>query len=271
MTLIAALGMYERRETMGAHDRLWALIRTALHDMGQDAPQNLTRGEGALWAGWLSPDLLISQTCSLPYRAKLAPHVTLIAAPDYGLTGCHAGQYRSVYVARKDNDFQSLHEAAGLDFAYNEALSHSGWAAPYADHRARGLMLRPSLRTGAHRLSAQAVALRQADYAAIDALSWLLIQSYDAFAADLAVFDHTPPSPALPYITANSRDPAPLRAALAQAISAACPNDRAALHLRGLCDSAAADYIALPIPPPPTTAMQGENIAAQKGPTHPLP
>ena len=43
----------------------------------------------------------------------------------------------------------------------------------------------------------------RADYAAIDALSWVIIQRYDRFAADLVVVGHTPASPALPYITAQ--------------------------------------------------------------------
>jgi ABC-type phosphate/phosphonate transport system substrate-binding protein len=254
MALIAALGMYDRPETMGAHDKLWALMQGALRDMGLDAPDVLTRGDGALMPAWLSPDLLFAQTCSLPYRAKLAGKVTLIATPDYGLEGCPAGHYRSVYVARRDDEFDQLGDVSGLDFAYNEALSHSGWAAPYADHAARGLVLRPSLRTGSHYASALAVAQGRADYAALDALSWAMMQSYDDFTAQLEVIDVTPPSPALPYITAKGREPAPLRAALGAAITALPAADRAALHLHGLVDLPEDSYLSLPIPPAPHNA-----------------
>lgn len=249
--MIAALGMYDFAQTCGANDRFWALIRDSLRDAGQDAPQSLTRGDLAYWTGWLSPDLLFSQTCSLPYRTKLAGKVTLIATPDYELAGCPAGHYRSVYVARKDDEFETLGDAAGLDFAYNEAASHSGWAAPYADHMARGMALRPTLRTGAHRASVQAVADRRADYAAIDALSWAMICNEDRCAQNLCIIDATPASPATPYITAINRDPAPLRAALAQAFTSLSPADRAALHLRGLIDIPSSSYLSLPIPPAP--------------------
>lgn len=249
MALIAALGMYDRPETAGANDRLWALMRDALRDMRQDAPDTLARGALAYMGGWLSPDLLFSQTCSLPFRAKLAPHVSIIATPDYGLKGCPAGYYTSVYVARAEDCFSGLEEAAGLDFAYNEALSHSGWAAPYADHLARGLPLCPTLRTGAHRASAIAVAKGRADYAAIDALTWAMICAYDDFARQLRVIASTPPSPALPYITAQ--DPAPLRTALAQAIASLTPSDRATLHLHGIIDIPTKAYLSLPIPPAP--------------------
>lgn len=249
MALIAALGMYDRPETAGANDRLWALLRDALRAQGQEAPDALTRGEMAYMPGWLSPHLLFGQTCSLPFRAKLADKVHLIATPDYGLDGCPAGYYRSVYIARQGDRFGSLDKVAGLDFAYNEALSHSGWAAPFADHAARNLMIRPSLRTGSHRASAEAVAKGRADYAALDALTWAMIQRYDSFAANLMVIDQTPASPALPYITAEN--PTPLRAALAQAIAGLCAQDRSTLHLRGLVDIPQSAYLSLPIPPEP--------------------
>lgn len=249
MALIAALGMYDRPETMAANDRFWALLKGALRDMGQDAPDALVRGAAALMPAWQSPDLLFAQTCSLPFRAKLAGHVQMIATPDYGLDGCPAGYYRSVYVARRGDGARSVPDMAGRAFAYNDALSHSGWAAPYADHLARGLAIRPALQTGSHRASAIAVAAGQADYAAIDALTWDMIQSYDTFADELVAFDHTAASPALPYITAQN--PAPLRAALAQGIAALSQADRSTLRLRGLVDIPAAEYLALPIPPSP--------------------
>ena len=253
MALIAALGMYDRAETAAANNRLWCLIRDALRDLGCDAPETLTRDEPSYMQNWISPDLVFAQTCSLPYRAKLADKVTLIATPDYGVAGCDAGHYRSVYIARKDDGFSSLEDVAGLDFAYNEALSHSGWAAPYADHKTRDLPLRPRLRTNAHVASAKAVADGRADYAAIDALTWTLIQEHDRFANQLQIIGHTPPSPALPFITAKTRAPAPIRAALGQAIIALPANDRQTLHLRGLVDIPANLYLALPIPPQPAT------------------
>lgn len=251
MALFAALGMYDRIETAQANDHLWMLMRDCLRDMGHDAPDTLTRGDGAFWDSWLSPDLLISQTCSLPFRAKLAGEVQLIATPDYGLEGCPAGHYRSVYIARREDGFDQLEDVAGLDFAYNEALSHSGWAAPYADHAARGLVLRPTLRTLGHRASALAVAQGRADYAAIDALTWEMICQYDEFAAALQVIGQTPTSPALPYISALGRDAAAIRAALAQAVAALPPHCREVLHLRGIVDIAPQEYLALPIPPAP--------------------
>ena len=95
--MIAALPMYDRPETASANDRLWALIHEALGE----GPKHLTR-EGDLWDIWTAPDLLLAQTCGLPYRARLHDRVTLVGTPDYGLPDLPAGYYQSVLIARAD-------------------------------------------------------------------------------------------------------------------------------------------------------------------------
>lgn len=128
--MIASLGMYELSGMAGANDRLWALIRDGLRARGIAAPDGLTRGEVAYWDAWQSPDLVLSQTCGFPYRARLHDKVTLIGTPDYGLPGCPPGHYCSVFVARKDDPRVTLDQFDGTALAYNEPLSQSGWAAP---------------------------------------------------------------------------------------------------------------------------------------------
>lgn len=249
--MIAALGMYDRPETAAANDALWAGIRDSLRAQGLAAPDDLTRGDMAYMAGWTSPDLLFSQTCSLPYRAVLHDQVTLIATPDYGLPECPAGYYRSVYVARITDPRPDLAAFAGSAFAVNDGLSHSGWAAPWADHMARGFALTPTTHTGGHRASGLAVAQGKADYAALDQLTWELMCRYDGFAQDLRVIGQTPISPALPFITARINAADPLQRALATAISALDPDHRATLHLVGCVTIPSAQYYNLPMPPMP--------------------
>lgn len=249
--MIAALGMYDRAETAAANDALWARIRDGLRAQGLAAPDNLTRGDLAYMAGWTSPDLFFSQTCSLPYRAALHDKVQLIATPDYGLPDCPAGYYRSVYVARANDTRLDLAAFAGSAFAFNEGLSHSGWAAPWADHQARVLTLTPALKTGGHRASGLAVVQGKAAYAALDQLTWEMMRRYDDFAHELRVIDQTPISPALPFITAKTNDIEPLRRAFEVAINALSPDHRATLHLRGCVTIPAATYCDLPLPPAP--------------------
>ncbi|NQY61343.1 phosphate/phosphite/phosphonate ABC transporter substrate-binding protein [Cognatishimia sp.] len=243
--MIAALGMYDRPETAAANDALWTAIQQNL-GYGPDA---LTRDRD-FWDIWQSPDLLLAQTCGLPYRAKLYDKVTLVGTPIYDIPDCPAGHYYSVFVAHRTGA-DALLAFDGCTFAYNEALSQSGWAAPTKALVESGIKPGRLLETGAHRASAIAVAEGRADLAGLDVVTWQLIQRHDAFAKDLKVIAITEPTPALPLITAQNRDPAPLFEAVEAAIAALPEANRGALFLRGVTHVPKADYLAQPVPIPP--------------------
>ena len=244
--MIAALPMYDRPETAAANDAFWAAIRAEL----SDGPEDLTR-EGDLWEIWQSPNLLLAQTCSLPFRAQLHSHVTLVATPDYGLPGCAPGYYNSVLVVHRDAKPDHISGFEGKCLAYNEPLSQSGWAAPMGYAAGFDVMFGAFVQTGAHRASARAVAERRADIAAIDALTWEMIRRYDPFAAELRELDRTTPSPALPYITARGRNPAQIADAMERALAKLDASHRDTLGLRGIVRLSAEAYLELPIPAPP--------------------
>ena len=247
--MIASLPMYDRPEAQGANDRFWQAIRGALGE----GPETLTRG-GDPWDHWQAPDLVLSQTCGYPYRARLHGHVGLVGTPDYGLEDCPPGHYRSIFVARADDPRTDPAEFADSVFAYNEPLSQSGWAAPAHYAKLRGYTFDNPLKTGGHALSARAVAERRADLAALDALSWRMVRAHDAFAGALKEIARTDPTPVLPYITAASRDPAPLFAAISAAIDTLSKADRDTLSLRGIVAIPPEAYLAVPTPPPPKGA-----------------
>lgn len=248
--MIAQLGMYDRAETSGANDRLWAAIRDGLRAAGEQAPDALTRG-GDYMALWQSPDLVFAQTCGFPYRARLHGHVTLIGTPDYGLEGCPNGYYRSIFVARADDARDDLAAFDGAGLAYNEALSQSGWAAPQTHAAKLGLRLRPLLETGGHQLSALAVAEGRAEIAAIDALTWRMLTRWEPFTKRLKVVGTTEPTPVLPYIAAAGADADLLFKVTAAAIDSLAESDRHLLSLRGLVRLAPETYLAVPTPPTP--------------------
>lgn len=244
--MIAWLGMYDMAPLRAANDRFWTEIRNSLGY----GPQALSRDLDP-WTVWQSPDLLLAQTCGLPFRSRLHDKVTLVATPDYGLPGCPPGHYNSVLVVRADAKGNRPENFAQGTLAYNEALSQSGWAAPSSYFADRGLRFTSLLQTGAHAASARAVAEGRADIAGIDALTWTLLREHDTITERLRVIGTTAPTPALPYITAWGRDPKPLRAALRAALQALSAADRAALHLKGFDALPASAYLAIPIPPPP--------------------
>ncbi|MDP3194887.1 phosphate/phosphite/phosphonate ABC transporter substrate-binding protein [Tabrizicola sp.] len=249
--MIASLAMYDFGPAQAANDRLWALIRTGLRGRGIAAPEALIRGEHAYWDAWQSPDLLLSQTCGYPFRARLHGQVTYVGTPDYGVEGCAPGHYRSVFVARADDPRRTLVEFDAARFAYNEPLSQSGWAAPQTHAARLGIRLVPVVQTGGHRLSAKAVAEGRADIAALDAVTHALLQTVDPEAAALRVVGLTDPTPGLPYITAQGRDPQPIFDAVSEAIAALDPVHRDTLRLKGFVRLPVADYLAVPNPPAP--------------------
>jgi ABC-type phosphate/phosphonate transport system substrate-binding protein len=241
--MIAALPMYDRPELRAETDALWAALRDALRARGIDAPEALTRDRDP-WEVWQDPDLLFAQTCGLPFRARLHTQVTLVATPDYALPGCPPGHYNSVIIA------PGATLPARPRLAVNDALSQSGWAALHGWLTAQGIAPGPVTMTGAHAASARAAAEGRADLAAIDAQTWR--QLIRAGAADPALeIARTAPTPALPWITAATNDPAPIRAALSDALAALPQATRAALDLHGIVQIDAAAYRAIPIPPNP--------------------
>lgn len=249
--MIASLAMYDPAPLHGANDAFWALVRDALRARGVEAPEALTRGERACWPAWRAPDLVFSQTCGFPFRARLYGQVTLIGTPDYGVEGCPPGHYCSVFVVRADDPRQTLGAFDGAILAYNEPLSQSGYAAPLAEAARRGIRFRLGPATGAHALSARAVADGRAEIAALDAVTWAVLTENGLAPEGLRVIDRTRPTPALPYIAAPGADGEAAFAAVAEALGALPAAERERLHLRGIVHIPAEDYLAVPTPPPP--------------------
>lgn len=249
--MIASFAMYDWPEVRGEHDRLWSLLREALAGEGIAAPMALTR-DAPLWDIWESSDLLLAQTCGMPYRTRLHGRVTLVATPDYGLPEAPPGHYCSVLVTRADEPGKA-EDFIDRTLAFNGQDSQSGWAAPQNQMARIGQRFTRTLHTGAHVDSARAVAEGRADIAAIDAVSWRLMTAHrPAVAGRLRVLCQTDPTPGLPLITAAGRDPAPLARDVAAAIAALAPVDRDALGLRGVVRIPAEAYLAVPTPPPPS-------------------
>ena len=248
--MIANLPMYQWPANRAAHDRLWAGIRDGLRRHDIHAPDALDYVTGHM-DSWARPDLVVSQICNLPYRAQFRGKVTRIGAADYVLPDTEPGYYRSVFLVRSDDPAQSFADAAGYPMAFNEPLSNSGWGMPQQFAAAQGVTLNPVLQTGAHRESLRAVVEGRADLAALDAITWMNMQRWDSNAAQAKVIARTHATPGMTFVTAAGRDPGPYFDAIAAAIAALSPQDRALLNLRGIVALPAAAYdFALPSFPP---------------------
>ncbi|MFV2053459.1 phosphate/phosphite/phosphonate ABC transporter substrate-binding protein [Aliiroseovarius sp. YM-037] len=244
--MIAHLGMYDRAETAAANDRLWATIR---ENLGY-GPDHLTRNRPFMDV-WRDPGLLLAQTCGYPYRAVLHDRVTLIGTPDYGLPDCAPGDYFSVFIAHKEDPRRDVSEFGGASFAFNEPMSQSGWAAPRHHADQIGIRFGALLQTGGHVRSAKAVADQKAELAAIDAVTWTMIERWDNWAKDLKIVGRTAHSPGLPLITAQPDTRDALFSTVSDAIANLTPRDRDTLSLRGIVGIPKQRYLSVPTPSAP--------------------
>ena len=217
--MIASLPMYFRPETAGAHHRLWVLIRNQLRGEGIDAPENLSE-PADLVSHWQKADILLSQTCGLPFATFLKDRAHLVGSSDHEIPGCPSGHYYSVFIKARSDRRADLKEFGGARLAFNGKDSQSGWGAPLNAAKARRMRFGSCLETGSHQESSRAVANGSADTAAIDAHSWRLISRYDDFTDRLCVFDSTPCTPGTPLITNHPSLVTQLRRAVSAALSA---------------------------------------------------
>jgi len=248
--LIACLPMYDWPEVRPATDALWTAMATAFARHGIDAPAALDR-EMRREDAWAAPNLVLGQTCGLPFMRTLRGRATMLGSPVYDLPDAEPGDYYSVVVARTDDPAAAVADFRGRRVAFNGADSQSGYAAlqivvaPLADD---GQFFVTGLATGTHRASAAAVAEGRADIAALDAVSWELLRDYDPVVARaLKIIATTPVSPGLPYITslADASRRATLNTALAEAIDGLDQASRRALRIDGFRPRAEADYVVL--------------------------
>lgn len=243
--MIAALPMYDWPEIAGATDAFWTTWRDRLRARGVDAPERLTRDQEA-WSIWRAPDLLVAQTCGWPYVSALRKTVRLVATPCYDVPGCEGPRYASWLIVRRDDPAETVEALSGRVAAVNDRQSQSGWRAIGMAGVAPGAVRE----TGAHRASALAVADGQADFAAIDCVSWAHFETVEQAAATrLRHVAATPSAPALPFVTRGDAPDAlvaTLRETLTDTLHENAGADwRRTLRLSGVESLSDADYAPL--------------------------
>ncbi|QDC10574.1 hypothetical protein FHY55_15600 [Oceanicola sp. D3] len=245
--LRAGLPMYLRAETEPALNLFWGIIRDGIIARGaalaDDLPEALEAPE-SLWSLWESPDLILGQSCSLPYRGRLRGKVDYVITLDHALPGCPAGYYNSVVVTRPGGVPEGV-------LAYNSRNSQSGWAAAREVIEAGRAQASGVLSTGAHIDSARAVAQGRADWACIDAQTWAMLGRWEPVAASLEERFRTAPTPGLPLICAPGQNATEIAGAVEEAVQLLDPPARETLGLQGAVRLGAKVYLDMPIPQAP--------------------
>lgn len=200
MQNFASLPMYDWPEVHEATDAFWVAVRERLEAKRVDAAVHLLRGRDDS-AFWLSPDLLLGQTCGYPLATSLKGKVRYVTTPIYAVEGCDRSRYSSAIVVRRGSDLR-LSSLAGRTFVYNGKSSLSGYRAVRAMFGEPEAYFANTFVSGGHRQSARMVASEGAEVAAIDAICWHMLKQYEPKTASrLQVIGWTDGRPALPMIT----------------------------------------------------------------------
>lgn len=198
--------MYDWPEVHPRLDAFWTRIATALKAEGVEAPATLSR-PGSIASTWTLPDLLVGQTCGLPYVSHRCGNAVLVARPDFDLPGAVDASYCSALICRSGDDAENLAAFKDKTAAINEFGSQSGCNAladAVLDVSSDQPFFGSVVLSGAHRESARMVADGICDIAAIDAVAWALFAELEQIRYQkLRVLCWTRPMPSLPFITAK--------------------------------------------------------------------
>lgn len=240
--MIANLMMYQRSQLVEAHNRFWTLIRKQLTAVGIDSPETLSQDAEEFFV-WKHPDLVLSQTCGMPYRTWLQEKVQLVGTPDYGLDGCPPGYYRSGIIVRANDARTQIAEFRDTTFAYNQTFSQSGYAAPFWHVKPKSFWFENRLHVEQHLESARAVVTGRADIASLDAVTWRNIEKYEPFATGLRVLEWTKPTPGLPLITALGNDAGLIFNAVKDAMEELDAQSKSQLGIEGIVQIPKEEYL----------------------------
>ena len=204
--MIASLPMYDWPELQKSNDALWERLAAALVESGIDAPPTLTRSDGDE-SHWLSPQLLLGQTCGYPFATLLKDKVKYVTTPTHRVTGCRDGFYSSAYVVHKDSDL-NRDNLKGAGIAFTSTMSWSGYRTIIRDFGPLEDYFGTMVKSGGHRQSARLVAAGTVQVTALDAVCWHFLQQFEPRCAQsLKVIAWSSLQPALPLITSPKTSP----------------------------------------------------------------
>ncbi|MFJ3481977.1 phosphate/phosphite/phosphonate ABC transporter substrate-binding protein [Pseudomonas sp. NPDC090202] len=171
---------------------------------------------------WLSPQMLLTQTCGYPLMTALRGQVQVVGRPAYQLPHSRDGQHCSLLVARVDDPRQTLAAFRGSHGLLNSRDSNSGmnlFRHTLAPLQQDGRFFGEVSLSGGHRNSLAAIKAGQGDLAAIDSVTFdYLARDHSDEVAGLKVIARTATGPCLPYITRLGADGEVIRQAMNQAL-----------------------------------------------------
>lgn len=194
---------------------------------------------------WLSPQLLLAQTCGYPLMKILRGQVQVVGRPVYQLPHSAGGNHCSLIVARADDPRQRLEDFRGSHGLLNAQDSNSGmnlFRHTLAPLQRDGQFFAQVSLTGGHRNSFVAIKAGEGDLAAIDSVTFdYLARDHSEEIAGVKVIARTASGPCLPYVTRMGADAQAIREAMNQALKD-LPEVAAVLAIAEVLPASEADY-----------------------------
>lgn len=246
----ASLPMYDLPGLQEATDDWWRGLATCLRAAGiAEVPDTLSRAPENS-AFWREKNLLLSQTCGYPLLKEYGADLQLVATPHYAARGCQGALYTSHVIVACDSAAGGLADLRGSRCAINNWGSQSGMNAlrhAVATLAVGDRFFSQVLVSGGHHHSIAMVAAGDADVAAIDCVTYGLIEGhFPEQLAKVRILTQTTAAPALPYVTAASQ-PADLVERLCEGLAEAIASPdlaavREALLIEDFSQVPLADY-----------------------------
>lgn len=191
-------------------DALWFGLRELLVEAGLTGPHTDLSWPEDLIPHWQQPRLLLSQTCGYPLVTRLKD-VQPLGCFHYAAPGCEGVGYRSFLVTRQKDMGTTLADFQQRIVVCNSEDSQSGYNAlrKVVEPLKEGdRFFAQVIYSGSHRQSLRAIQQGEADIAAIDCVTFALLQKHQPQAlAQLKVIGETPLTPGLPLITGPETTP----------------------------------------------------------------
>ena len=202
---VASFPMYDFPEIHWALDKLWCAIARNLNARGVDETPDELLHTRPLHELWTDPDMFISQCCCLDVVKNFTRHLTPLATPLSVASGCDGHRYRSKVIVHEESTVMSLEDLRGKVCVVNGPESHSGMnafralIAPISEGRP---FFAHVVESGAHADSIAMVASGEADVAAIDCVTYAILDRHRPAATEgVRVLTHTEFGPGIPYVT----------------------------------------------------------------------
>lgn len=204
--MFASLPWYDLTEIRPSTDALWSRLAQNLRKRGlKHVPAALNR-EIPYEVQWRSGQLLFSQSCGYDVLVP-ANHLRILATPVYTPTACLGGYYSSMIVVRAESRFECLDDLRGSSCVINTPTSHSGMnvlRALFAPMSRNGRFFESVWTTGSHEASLLMIAHGWADVAAIDCVTYALLQRHRSRALrEVRVLCCSSRFPAPPYVVGS--------------------------------------------------------------------